>query len=82
MKDRFVQPASKKVCYGMLSSPKSIVGASLSFSPPFFQCKSKADEDKGTAGVIRVGDPVTVLEAYPKPKEGPYLRSEDLIGEE
>ncbi|GAA5975965.1 hypothetical protein JCM11641_002851 [Rhodosporidiobolus odoratus] len=34
---------------------------------------------KKQGGVIKVGDVVTVLEAYPKPDEGPYIRDEDRL---
>ncbi|GAA5908918.1 hypothetical protein JCM6882_005484, partial [Rhodosporidiobolus microsporus] len=34
---------------------------------------------KKEGGFLRVGDVVTVLEAYPKPKEGPYVRNEDKV---
>mgnify|MGYP007100403550 CR=1 FL=1 len=27
--------------------------------------------------MLRVGDTVTVIEAYPKPESGPYVRDED-----
>ncbi|GJN90650.1 hypothetical protein Rhopal_003662-T1 [Rhodotorula paludigena] len=53
--DRMVQPISgRKVCFGMLVSPKK------------------------ESGMIKVGDVVTVLEKYPKPASGPYIRSEDI----
>ncbi|GAA5937477.1 hypothetical protein JCM3775_001241 [Rhodotorula graminis] len=32
---------------------------------------------KKSGGTLRVGDTVTVLEAYPKPDSGPYVRDED-----
>ncbi|TKA56886.1 hypothetical protein B0A53_01287 [Rhodotorula sp. CCFEE 5036] len=32
---------------------------------------------KKQGGVLRVGDPVTVLESYPRPANGPYIRDED-----
>lgn len=32
---------------------------------------------KKQGGILRVGDPVTVLESYPRPASGPYIRDED-----
>ncbi|TNY17381.1 MOSC N-terminal beta barrel domain-containing protein [Rhodotorula diobovata] len=32
---------------------------------------------KKSGGTLRVGDPVKVLDAYPKPASGPYVRDED-----
>lgn len=40
----------------------------------------RADENRPrvfVGGVLRVGDPVTVLESYPRPASGPYIRDED-----
>ncbi|GAA5820033.1 hypothetical protein JCM11251_005456 [Rhodosporidiobolus azoricus] len=57
MKDRFVQPlSSKKVCFGILSSPH-----------------------KKEGGILKVGDSVSILEAYPKSKDGSYVRNEDRV---
>ncbi|GAA5983386.1 hypothetical protein JCM10908_000265 [Rhodotorula pacifica] len=36
-----------------------------------------ASPAKREGGILRVGDPVTVLESYPRPTSGPYIRNED-----